>query len=330
VWLVPQRPDFDSSIVLAALFGVGAAVAAPAVRRPRPLVLATAAVAVVVLRLEGSRAVLLGAAFAVVLVAAFASRFGRLGIPRTRGLRTITVGSTLVVTTTGLIGYFGATTVGATWFGSGVRHGPRTTNEVAITFDDGPDAAATPQIMRILDAAGVKATFFVVGKQLEARPEIVRALYNDGELVGNHSYHLDDWRFLDPAYPELERTQQVFAREVGTCPVWFRPPHGQHTPFMAHVVKTHGMRMALWDVSAQDGKISDPRVLADRVLAQVKGGSIIDLHDGVDGKPYANRAVVVQALPLILDGLRERGLNPVRLDELMGGNAYQVCAKSNS
>jgi peptidoglycan/xylan/chitin deacetylase (PgdA/CDA1 family) len=148
--------------------------------------------------------------------------------------------------------------------------------------------------------------------------------------VANHSFHLDDWRFLDPSYPELERTQQAFARTVGTCPVWFRPPHGQHTPFMANVVRKHNMRMAMWDVSAGDNRETDPQELAARVLAKVRGGSIIDLHDGVDAKRSADRSVVVKALPIILAGLRDRGLEPVRLDELMGGNAYQTCAKSKS
>jgi peptidoglycan/xylan/chitin deacetylase (PgdA/CDA1 family) len=330
VWLIPQRPDFDSAIVLAALFGIATAIAAPAVRRPRPWVLGSAFLVIVALRLESTRAVLLAAAFAAVVVAALTARFGHIGIPRTRRLRTLSVGSALVVTTTGLIGYFGATTASATWFGGGVRHGPRTTNEVAITFDDGPDAGTTPEIMRILDENGVKATFFVVGKQLEAEPQIVRALYDDGNLVANHSYHLDDWRFLDPSYPELERTQQAFARTVGTCPVWFRPPHGQHTPFMANVVRKHNMRMAMWDVSAGDNRETDPQELAARVLAKVRGGSIIDLHDGIDGKPSVDRSVVVKALPIILAGLHDRGLDPVRLDELMGGNAYQTCAKSKS
>ncbi len=330
VWLVPQRPDTGGAIVLATLFGVGTAVAAPAVRRPRPLVFAAAVLVVVVLRFESTRAVLLGVALAVVVIAAFTAIFGRIGVPRTRRVRTVAVGSTLIAVTTALTGYFGATTASATWFGGGVRHGPRSTNEVAITFDDGPNASATPQIMQILDQYNAKATFFVVGKQLEAEPQIVRALYNDGDLVGNHAFHLDDWRFLDPSYPELERTQQAFARTVGTCPVWFRPPHGQHTPFMANVVRKHNMRMAMWDVSAGDNHETDPQELANNVLAKVRGGSIIDLHDGIDGKPHADRSVVVKALPIILSGLQARGLQPVRLDELMGGSAYQTCAKTSS
>ncbi|HET9730333.1 MAG TPA: polysaccharide deacetylase family protein, partial [Acidimicrobiia bacterium] len=324
-WLVPQRPDAGSAITLVAIFGTGAALAAPAIRRPRPSVLAVATFGLVLARVAGTRTILLGLSVAFVAVAALAARFGRVGLPRTHRLRTVSIGSVLMVATTGVTGYFGASTVGATWFGGGVLHGPRDSGEVALTFDDGPNAEATPAIMRILDAAHVKGTFFIVGKALDADPQVVRALYQHGHLLGNHSYHHDEWRWLDPGYPELQRTQRAFARQLGVCPVWFRPPHGQKTPMMARTVHQHGMRMALWDVSVGDWALTDPQEIANRVLERVQSGSIIDLHDGLDGKPWVDRSSVVRALPLILDGLRARHLRPVRLDELVPGRAYQPC-----
>jgi peptidoglycan/xylan/chitin deacetylase (PgdA/CDA1 family) len=330
VWLIPQRPDPASGIILAGVFGIGAALAAPVVRRPRPSVLAPVLATLIIAAFAGLRPLVLGFAVVAVFVAAVVSRFGRFGFPRAHRLRTLALGSTLVIAVSGLTGYFGASTVGATWFGGGVVHGPRASDEVAITFDDGPDVSATPAIMKILDAANVKGSFFVVGKTLDASPQMVRALVADGQLVGNHSYHHDEWRWLDPRYPELERTQKAFARELGTCPVWFRPPHGQRTPLMARVVKDHGMRMAMWDVSVSDRGKNDPQAIADKVLASVKGGSIIDLHAGLDGTSAAHRAAVVGALPLILDGLRARGLRPVRLDKLIGGPAYQSCDSTRS
>jgi peptidoglycan/xylan/chitin deacetylase (PgdA/CDA1 family) len=324
-WLIPQRPDAVSAIVLASVFGVGAALAAPVVRRPRPVVMGGAFAVLVVVAIAGSRALVLGFAVSAVFVAAMVSRFGPFRVRRTHRLRTIALGSALVVAVSGLTGYFGASTVGATWFGGGVVHGSRASDEVAITFDDGPDVTATPAIMKILDAAHVKGSFFVVGKTLDTSPQVVRDLVADGQLVGNHSYHHDEWRWLDPRYPELERTQQAFAREIGTCPIWFRPPHGQRTPLMARVVKDHGMRMAMWDVSVSDRGDNDARSIADKVLESVRGGSIIDLHAGLDGTSIAHRAAVVAALPMILDGLRARNLRPVRLDTLVGGPAYQSC-----
>ena len=81
----------------------------------------------------------------------------------------------------------------------------------------------------------------------------------------------------------------------------------------------------MWDVSAGDWATTSEATVARRVLSRVRGGSIIDLHDGLDGKPQVDRSVIVRALPLILDGLRARHLRPVRLDELVGGPAYAPC-----
>jgi peptidoglycan/xylan/chitin deacetylase (PgdA/CDA1 family) len=160
---------------------------------------------------------------------------------------------------------------------------------VAITFDDGPDDPYTLEIARILDARGAKGTFFMVGKALDRRPGIARALREDGHLLGNHSYHHDSWRWLDPRYPELERTQRAFRRHVGVCPTFYRAPHGQHTPFLTRVVGNHGMTMVGWDLSAGDWKTDDARLVARRVLDGVEPGSIIVLHDGLDGSVTADR-----------------------------------------
>jgi peptidoglycan/xylan/chitin deacetylase (PgdA/CDA1 family) len=193
---------------------------------------------------------------------------------------------------------------------------------VALTFDDGPNVAFSLAVRDILDRYGVKATFFTVGRALDARPDISRALLDDGQLLGNHSYAHDYWRWLDPRYPELDRTQRAFARDLGVCPAFFRPPHGQHTPFMARAVARDHMAMVTWDVSAGDWSTQDGRLVAARVLARVRPGSIVLLHDSIDGHLTANRSVLLTALPLILDGLRARGLQPVRLDQLLGRAGY--------
>jgi peptidoglycan/xylan/chitin deacetylase (PgdA/CDA1 family) len=245
-------------------------------------------------------------------------------------MRTIALGSSLVLVTFGMTGYFGASTVSAQWFGGGVTHGPRNSGEVAITFDDSPNAVSTPALMRILDHAHVHATFFIVGQALVDQPQVVRALYAHGHLVANHSYHHDQWRWLDPRYPELERTQRAFEREIGACPAWFRPPHGDRTPFMARVVKQHGMRMAMWDVSDGYREDETAQQLVQRVLHEARSGSIINLRVGIDGAPAANREMLVQALPAILQGLHDRHLKPVRLDTLVGGPAYTSCSGSSS
>jgi peptidoglycan/xylan/chitin deacetylase (PgdA/CDA1 family) len=225
-------------------------------------------------------------------------------------------------TVVGLACWVGANSPTATWFGHQVGHGPRDRPTVALTFDDGPNDPATGQIASILDAAGVKGTFFVVGKAADRRPAIVRSLVDHGHLVGNHSQHHDETSWLDPRYPELDRAERAIQAAAGVCPAWFRAPHGQHTPFVAHVVSSAGMRMVGWDVSAGDWLATDPVALARKVVDRARPGSVIDLHDGLDGDVTADRSVLVRALPLILDGLAGKGLVPVRLDELLGGRAY--------
>lgn len=208
------------------------------------------------------------------------------------------------------------------WFGPVAVHGPRDRAQVALTFDDGPDPRWSAEVAAILGDHGVEGTFFLVGTAVDRWPEVARQLHVDGHLLGNHSYHHDYWRWLDPRYPELGRTQRAFERRLDLCPALFRPPHGQRTPFLLAQVRHRGMRTVTWDVSAEDWSDTDGERVARRILDQVRPGSIVLLHDGLDGAGEADRSALVEALPLILDGLEDRGLDPVRLDELLDTPAY--------
>jgi len=281
VWLLTQRSDLGSVVILAAFFGAGVGL----MIGPR-------------LNVDDAQ-------------------------PR-RG-RARTVGALILLAAIGFAAYVGAETPGSHWFGGGITHGSSQSNAVALTFDDGPNLTSTLPIMRILDTARVKGTFFEVGKAIDAQPQITRALYEHGQLLGNHSYHHDQWRWLDPRYPELERTQQAFQRAIGRCPAYYRPPHGDRTPFIARATSDRHMRIIMWDDSSGDWALSNPRTIARRIVRGAHPGSIIVLHDGLDGNPAANREVLVRALPLILEGLRAKHLDVVGLDQLIGGPAYVKC-----
>jgi peptidoglycan/xylan/chitin deacetylase (PgdA/CDA1 family) len=236
--------------------------------------------------------------------------------------RALSAGGVGLVLSALAVFWVGSTSPSVEWFGQLTFHGPRSVNQVAITFDDGPNGDTTLAIARILEERGARGTFFEVGKAVVKQPEVARALIGAGHVVGNHSYYHDAWRYLDPRYPELDRTQTAIATNTGVCPALFRPPHGTHTPFMSAVVEDHGMQLVTWDVSARDWVEDDAARLARNVLEKVRPGSIILLHDGIDGLPGAGRSVVVEALPLILDGLAAKGLTAVTLDRLLGVPAY--------
>ncbi|MCA1843293.1 MAG: polysaccharide deacetylase family protein, partial [Actinobacteria bacterium] len=101
----------------------------------------------------------------------------------------------------GVVLWQGANTHTGGWFGHQISHGPRHTNQVALTFDDGPNSTATVPILDLLDARGVKGTFFVVGRAVAARPDLARMIVERGHLVGNHSWRHDSKAWLDPRYP---------------------------------------------------------------------------------------------------------------------------------
>ena len=281
-----------------------------------------------------SEAVLVGAllgrtaalrfAFVLVAVMGAAALLDRRGeVPRPNiDRRARAFSAVIVVLAIGLVAWVGANDPTVAWYGHITTHGDRGGDRVALTFDDGPDAEWSLKVAAILDAHSAKGTFFEVGKAVDARPDITKALYDDGQLLGNHSYRHDYTGWLDPRYPELGETQQAFGRALGVCPALFRPPHGQRTPFMLAHVADRGMHTVTWDTSAKDWVDHDGRAVAARILDQVRPGSIILLHDGLDGNVVADRSVLEVALPLILDGLAAKGLHPVRLDELLGIPAY--------
>ena len=325
-WLLPQADVSFTTVLLGLGVGVGVGLGGGALDvlgRRAAAIGAAAGIAVLaaLVAVDGFH----GTAWAGLLGGVAIATVGVLVRPRSRrsvpgAVRAAAIAA--AVATVGVTFWVGANSPTVNWFGSQVAHGRRDGRDVAITFDDGPDDPYTLAIAQILDTRGAKGTFFIVGKALDRRPDIARALREDGHLLGNHSYHHDSWRWLDPRYPELERSQRAFRHNLGICPTFFRAPHGQHTPFLAHVVGDHGMTMVGWDVSAGDWKTDDARLVAERVLDDVEPGSIIVLHDGLDGSVTADRSVLVRAVPLILDGLARRDLKPVRLDALLGERGY--------
>lgn len=235
-----------------------------------------------------------------------------------------------VVISIGLVAALGAGAV--TWhlvtdpqsqlLGASITHGPRGEGFVALTFDDGPNYQTTLAVRDILDASSVKGTFFVVAGAVAQAPEITRALVADGHLIANHGESHNTLGWLSPFYGQASVAEHTLFREIGVCPRFFRPPHGYHTPLMTRAVRSAKMELVEWDVSAHDWDTTNADLVATRVLANVRAGSIVLLHDGLDGDLATDRSVVVRALPKILAGLRDLDLQPVRLDQLLHKEGY--------
>lgn len=205
---------------------------------------------------------------------------------------------------------------------AGVTRGPASAPFVALTFDDGLNGETTREAAALLEAAGMRGTFFIVGQTLQEQASLGHELLARGHVLGNHSFDHARARPDDREYDELRRAEDEFARVLGVCPRYFRPPYGTETPHTKAAVRAAGMRTILWDVEVADWSETDAGRLASDVLDEVRPGSVVLLHDGDEGRPGGDRSVLLAALPAILEGLRARGLESVGVDRLLGESPY--------
>jgi peptidoglycan/xylan/chitin deacetylase (PgdA/CDA1 family) len=200
-----------------------------------------------------------------------------------------------------------------------ICHGPRRGNAVALTFDDGPDPEVTPAVLDALTAAGARATFFCIGRALEQNPALARRMVAAGHELANHSWRHSRWQnFFSTAAQtrEIERCARAIEKVSGATSALYRTPMGLKSPLTRHAAKSQNVAVIAWSVRSGDGRDDDPARIARRVLARVRAGDIVLLHDGHD-RPGLHRRACAPALALILAGLRERGLECVSVSQLL-------------
>jgi peptidoglycan/xylan/chitin deacetylase (PgdA/CDA1 family) len=203
---------------------------------------------------------------------------------------------------------------------------------VALTFDDGPNEPYTSQILDILAANNIKATFFVIGKNVELYPDSAARIIAEGNVVGNHSYsHNANHALTEYGARDLERAQATINNTLGVLPYLYRPPHGKKSPWELQAIKKLGMIEVTWNVSANDQHIfavfghPTPEIFARAIVRDVEPGSIVLLHDGYGTQHdniKADRSLTVETLPLIIAQLKAKGYRFVTVPELLNVPAY--------
>jgi peptidoglycan/xylan/chitin deacetylase (PgdA/CDA1 family) len=177
--------------------------------------------------------------------------------------------------------------------------------EVALTIDDGPDPAVTPQVLDLLAKHGVQATFFCVGERVER-----------GHAIENHSHrHRHNFSLLGPRgmRDEIVRAQDSIARITGSTPRFFRAPAGLRNPFLDPVLESLALRLASWTRRGFDTINGNADVVYRRLVRSLGGGDILLLHDGNAALGAAGRPVILDVLPRLLERLRAVRLSPVTL-----------------
>lgn len=191
---------------------------------------------------------------------------------------------------------------------------------VALTFDDGPDPEFTPRVLQILREKGVQAAFFCVGTRVQAAPELVKQIAAGGHLLGNHSFDHGTWiNFGSRRHlrAQIEQCNAAIAQATDVTPRLYRAPFGFKNPALGDVLRALGMTAIGWQVRGFDAVDGNAARIARRVVNGARPGGVITLHDGAGLQGNQDREGTLEALPVIIDGLRARGLKIVRLDELL-------------
>jgi peptidoglycan/xylan/chitin deacetylase (PgdA/CDA1 family) len=199
-------------------------------------------------------------------------------------------------------------------------HGDAADSVVALTFDDGPNPPITETVLDLLAAAGVQATFFVIGRWVERWPDTLRRSIREGHTIGNHT-QTHQWGTGD-----YDRAEPVIRHILGHATRFARAPAFDYDSCsQSELIRSGTLTLIDADVNPSDWNCDDGPEIARRVLEhpQLGPGSIIDLHDGYDRDDREVRLsrpeAMLAALPIILKGLRRRDLRPVALDAFTFG-----------
>ena len=188
---------------------------------------------------------------------------------------------------------------------------------VALTFDDGPHPEGTPAVLEALARAGVRATFFVVGEQVERRPALVAEIASAGHVVALHGYrHRLQLRMsAREVRADIERGSESIRAATQIDVVWHRPPYGIYSPGGLKFVREAGLRPLLWSRWGKDWrKFTTPSRIAARATREIGSGDVILLHDADFYSARDSHRRTVEALKTILSRLSHAGLGTVLPD----------------
>jgi peptidoglycan/xylan/chitin deacetylase (PgdA/CDA1 family) len=180
---------------------------------------------------------------------------------------------------------------------------PRAAGQLALTFDDGPNPAFTPQLLDGLEEFGVRATFFVVGQYAQAEPGLTRRIAEAGHAIGNHSWSHPNLALAsgDRIREELSRTNETLEQILGARVRFFRPPFGARRPAVLRAACGLGLEPVLWNAMTTDWSEPSAEVIAGRLLRKIERlegqgwAANVVLHDGSHLDPVADRGPSVSA-----------------------------------
>jgi peptidoglycan/xylan/chitin deacetylase (PgdA/CDA1 family) len=233
--------------------------------------------------------------------------------------------SGLVGVAAGSLCGYAAMAPGSQLFGKTLAHGPDP-NQIALTYDDGPNDPYTPQLLEVLERHGVKATFFLIGKFVRQKPELARAVASAGHVIGNHTETHPNLLFTGRSklFQELAGCERALNEAVGAHATLFRPPYGFRTPSVLQFARRQGLSPVMWSVTCYDWRETTAGRIEQHAIRQIEAqkhrGKIVLLHDGGHEAMGANRSHTVEATDRLLRRYKDEGYAFVTVPEMMANS----------
>ncbi len=211
------------------------------------------------------------------------------------------------------------------WFGHAFTGLGRGSKQLALTYDDGPNDPHTQHLLDVLARHNVRATFFLIGRYVQQRPEIVRELVKAGHVVGNHTFThpLLIFKSAREVRSQLESCNRALTDAVGEHSNLFRPPFGGRRPAVLRMARGMGFEPIMWNVTGYDWNATSAEQIERKVTRQVRGGDVVLLHDGGHRDFGADRSYTVTATDRLISRYKSEGYEFVTIPEMMRKSALR-------
>ena len=196
---------------------------------------------------------------------------------------------------------------------------PLGTKQLALTYDDGPNDPHTGHLLDVLAKHNVRATFFLIGRYVVQRPDLVRRHVDFGNALGNHTWDHPNLIFSTPSslHSQLERTSQAIFDACGQKPNLFRPPFGGRRPGVFPAARAMGMIPIMWNVTCFDWNAKSNETIEAHAHRQIQGGNVILLHDGGHLDFGADRSHTIKATDNLIRRYKDEGYAFVTVPEML-------------
>lgn len=205
------------------------------------------------------------------------------------------------------------------WYGRTFTGLARGTKQIALTYDDGPNDAHTLHLLEMLAKHKVPATFFLIGRYVQQRPDIAREIVKAGHVVGNHTFThpLLTIETVSEIRRELSDCRSALQDAIGAHSNLFRPPFGGRRPAVLRIARQLGLEPVMWNVTGYDWNAPPSTEIERKVAKQIRGGDVILLHDGGHKQMGADRSQTVLATDQLIARYTSEGFQFVTIPEMM-------------